>query len=261
MNKQFNNFKKTISKTFLTFSLIGISTIGAYAAENGTTTSDLNMRQGKSVHSKVVTVIPKGASVTILDNTGYWFKIKYNGHEGYSYRKYLKETNTSNDIFQSKENVIVTAYELNVRTGPNTNYSIIKQVKRNDSLNIVDKNKSNGWLKVQFDDGSTGWVSGKYVTITSNDTINITSQDVQIADGPAQVTVSELNVRTGNNIDFPIITQLKKNDIVAVVARSKSTGWLKIQFKNGSTGWISDTYVIAPDLESLNLDINNPIFK
>ena len=426
MNKQFNIFKKSILKTILVFSFIGVSTIGAYAAEKATTTTDLNMRQNKNTNSKVLTIIPKGADVNILDFDGYWYKVEYNGKEGYSYKKFIKEYKTQDDNFNlnlkvtvdkgsnlnirsgpstnykiigkatngqilkttgkvgswykvtyngqiaylnenfvqvlnsknenntnNKDNVvidknsgIVTVSELNVRTGPSTNYSVISQVKKGDILNIIAKDTSTGWLKIQFknsstgwvsgkyvnttnsnniadknnlynkssietasgpvsvnaiklnvrtgpgtsypvisqvkmddslnviakdiDNGwlkvqvknsSTGWVSGKYVTIATNDTVNITSKDVVVADGPAQVTVSKLNVRSGPGTNYSVISQVKKGDILAVIASVTSNDWLKIQFKDGYTGWVSGKYVTLPDLEALNLDINDPIFK
>ena len=341
MNKQFNIFKKSILKTILVFSFIGVSTIGAYAAEKATTTTDLNMRQNKNTNSKVITIIPKGADVNILDFDGYWYKLEYNGKEGYSYKKFIKEyktqdanfnlnlkvtvdkgsnlnirsgpstnykiigkatngqilkttgkvgswykvnyngqiaylnenfvqvlnsknennTNNKDTIVIAKDSGIVTVSELNVRTGPSTNHSVISQVRKGAILSIIAKDNSTGWLKIQFKNGSTGWVSGKYVTIATNDTVNINNEDIKIADGPAQVTVSELNVRSGPGTNYPVISQVKKGNILAVIAVDNSDNWLKIQFKDGTTGWVSRKYVTLPDLEALNLDINDPIFK
>ncbi|CEN84039.1 SH3 domain-containing protein [Paeniclostridium sordellii] len=426
MNKQFNIFKKGILKTVLAFSFVGISTVGAYAAENATTTTDLNMRENKSTNSKVITIIPEGSNVNILDFDGYWYKVEYNGKEGYSYKKFIKEYKTQDNNFNlklkvnvdkgsnlnirsgpstnykivgkatngqllkatekirnwykidyngqiayinenfvqilnsknennttnkdtvviAKDSGIVVVSELNVRTGPSTNYSIISQVRNGDILNIVAKDSSTNWLKIQFKDGTTGWVSGKYVkptkdnsivdkdkfsnnsnietasesvevnaselnvrsgpgtnypaitqvkiydtldvvaknidngwlkiqlkngstgwisgryvTIATNDTVNITNKDIHVADGPAQVTVSELNVRSGPGTNYSVISQVKKGNILAVIAVNTSNNWLKIQFKDGTTGWVSGKYVTVPDLEELNLDINDPIFK
>ncbi|CEN93325.1 SH3 domain-containing protein [Paraclostridium sordellii] len=426
MNKQFNIFKKGILKTVLAFSFVGISTVGAYAAEKATTTTDLNMRENKSTNSKVITIIPEGSNVNILDFDGYWYKVEYNGKEGYSYKKFIKEYKTQDNNFNlklkvnvdkgsnlnirsgpstnykivgkatngqllkatekirnwykidyngqiayinenfvqilnsknennttnkdtiviAKDSGIVVVSELNVRTGPSTNYSIISQVRNGDILNIVAKDSSTNWLKIQFKDGTTGWVSGKYVkstkdnsivdkdkfsnnsnietasgsvevnaselnvrsgpgtnypaitqvkiydtldvvaknidngwlkiqlkngstgwisgryvTIATNDTVNITNKDIHVADGPAQVTVSELNVRSGPGTNYSVISQVKKGNILAVIAVNTSNNWLKIQFKDGTTGWVSGKYVTVPDLEELNLDINDPIFK
>ncbi|CEP83868.1 SH3 domain-containing protein [Paraclostridium sordellii] len=426
MNKQFNIFKKGILKTVLAFSFVGISTVGAYAAEKATTTTDLNMRENKSTNSKVITILPEGSNVNILDFDGYWYKVECNGKEGYSYKKFIKEYKTQDNNFNlklkvnvdkgsnlnirsgpstnykivgkatngqllkatekirnwykidyngqiayinenfvqilnsknennttnkdtvviAKDSGIVVVSELNVRTGPSTNYSIISQVRNGDILNIVAKDSSTNWLKIQFKDGTTGWVSGKYVkptkdnsivdkdkfsnnsnietasgsvevnaselnvrsgpgtnypaitqvkiydtldvmaknidngwlkiqlkngstgwisgryvTIATNDTVNITNKDIHVADGPAQVTVSELNVRSGPGTNYSVISQVKKGNILAVIAVNTSNNWLKIQFKDGTTGWVSGKYVTVPDLEELNLDINDPIFK
>ncbi|MCR1847738.1 SH3 domain-containing protein [Paeniclostridium sordellii] len=237
--------------------------------------SELNVRTGPSTHYSIVSQVRNGDILNIVakDSSTNWLKIQFkDGTIGWVCGKYVKPTKDNSivdkDKFSNNSNietasgsVNVNALELNVRTGPSTNYPAITQVKRYDLLNVVAKNIDNGWLKIQFKDGSTGWISGRYVTIATNDTVNITNKDIHVADGPAQVTVSELNVRSGPGTNYSVISQVKKGNILAVIAVNTSNNWLKIQFKDGTTGWVSGKYVTVPDLEELNLDINDPIFK
>lgn len=261
MNKQFNIFKKSILKTILVFSFIGVSTIGAYAAEKATTTTDLNMRQNKNTNSKVLTIIPKGADVNILDFDGYWYKVEYNGKEGYSYKKFIKEYKTQDDNFNLNLKVTVDkGSNLNIRSGPSTNYKIIGKATNGQILKTTGKVGS--WYKVNYN-GQIAYLNENFVQVLNSKNENNTNNkdNVVIDKNSSIVTVSELNVRTGPSTNYSVISQVKKGDILNIIAKDTSTGWLKIQFKNSSTGWVSGKYVTLPDLEALNLDINDPIFK
>ncbi len=58
----------------------------------------LNMRAGVGTGTAVLTVIPNGSQVTVLDTAagsdanGTWYKITYNGQEGYVAAKYISFT-------------------------------------------------------------------------------------------------------------------------------------------------------------------------
>lgn len=51
----------------------------------------LNMRNAPGMSGAIITTIPKGARVELLEKTtGNWYKVKYNGRTGYCWAKYLK---------------------------------------------------------------------------------------------------------------------------------------------------------------------------
>jgi uncharacterized protein YraI len=53
-------------------------------------TTDLNLRAGPGTGSSVIGVIPDGARVAILDCTGSWCRVNYNGEMGYASAAYLE---------------------------------------------------------------------------------------------------------------------------------------------------------------------------
>ena len=53
------------------------------AAVEGTVTAALNFRQEPGTDAAILEVIPDGASVTVLEAGSEWFRISYNGREGY----------------------------------------------------------------------------------------------------------------------------------------------------------------------------------
>lgn len=58
-----------------------------------TTTGNLNVRSDASASSSIITSLPKGQKVTILDypQNSNWVKISYNGEEAYIYKDYVKK--------------------------------------------------------------------------------------------------------------------------------------------------------------------------
>ncbi len=44
----------------------------------------LNLREGPSLQSRIVTVMPAGASVTVGECRGEWCKVEYRKHRGYA---------------------------------------------------------------------------------------------------------------------------------------------------------------------------------
>ena len=62
-----------------------------------TTTASLNLRTGPSTGHSVITVIPRGASVSLKSTTSHsgWLSISYDGNDGYSSGQYLKVATSS----------------------------------------------------------------------------------------------------------------------------------------------------------------------
>ncbi|MEG0050857.1 MAG: SH3 domain-containing protein [Terrisporobacter sp.] len=61
------------------------------SSKSGTTTASLNMRKSASSSASIITTIPKGSKVEILEKTSStWYKVKYSGKTGYSASQYIK---------------------------------------------------------------------------------------------------------------------------------------------------------------------------
>jgi uncharacterized protein YraI len=57
---------------------------------------------------------------------------------------------------------------LNVRSGPGTNYSRVKQVKEGERLKVTGRTGASDWLKIVTSDGKEGWVSAEFVTVNAD---------------------------------------------------------------------------------------------
>lgn len=55
------------------------------------TSGYLNIRNGPSTNAPVIGMVPNGATLTITETVGAWYRILYNGIDGYVSRQYVRE--------------------------------------------------------------------------------------------------------------------------------------------------------------------------
>ena len=132
--------------------------------EKGVTTENLNLRVEASTSSKIITTIPKGKTIEIVEklNSG-WYKVNYNGKTGYVSSSYV----SINGSTENKPSIVtekgVTTANLNLRVKASTSSKIITTIPKGQTIEIVEKLNS-GWYKVNYN-GKTGYVSSKYVRL------------------------------------------------------------------------------------------------
>lgn len=56
------------------------------------TLANINLREEKSTNSNVITIIPLGSKVQVIDAEEDWYEVLYNGQRGYVYNDYLSKT-------------------------------------------------------------------------------------------------------------------------------------------------------------------------
>jgi TolB protein len=61
----------------------------------------------------------------------------------------------------------VTAYGLNVRTGPSTAYSIVGTLSLGDAVEVVGRNAIGDWLQIAYNE-EEGWIAAAYVDLTGS---------------------------------------------------------------------------------------------
>ncbi|MBO1265953.1 SH3 domain-containing protein [Proteiniclasticum sp. SCR006] len=127
-------------------------------------TGNLNMRAEPDGTSTVLTVLPKGTIVTVESFTGKWGKLTYNGYVGYASQNYMSPYDEPEVEVPAGEDIRENTYNLNLRSGPGTNYGIILTIPKGTKLTIekIDGN----WAQVTYS-GRTGYVSIDYLTKVS----------------------------------------------------------------------------------------------
>ncbi|ALZ64595.1 SH3 domain-containing protein (plasmid) [Bacillus cereus] len=132
----------------------------------------LNVRSGAGTNFKVMGILSKNQTITILDSTKDWYKIKFNGKDGYVKGSYLtaedsvrpdniqrttfKETANENNIYKTNVNV------LNIRSIPSTAGNIVGKLYNGNPVNVLE-NMANGWSKINHN-GKIAYVKTEFIT-------------------------------------------------------------------------------------------------
>ena len=248
--------------------------------------SGLNVRNGASTSSGIIGSLSNGANVTILGESGNWYKIKYGNSTGYVSKDYVKasgetsendtnnsdigsdESNSSGETSTNKSGQVVNVHSsLNVRSGASTSSKIIGSLSNGSNVTIVGE--SGNWYKIKYGN-STGYVSKDYIKAseesnnsnTQNNTNNSnsesngtnTSEEASTNKTGYVVNVSSgLNVRNEASTSSNIIGLLSSGANVTIVGESGN--WYKIKYGN-STGYVSKDYIQASG-ESNNSNTQN----
>ncbi len=121
--------KKTLFKFLLVLTVIfTIGVTNIFADSTGVVTaSKLNVRKGPSTKYSRIGYLYKNKSVEILSTNGSWYKVNFNGKEGWVSKEYIKVSgsNTSqnsnqNNLHNSQNNAVRT---MNVVATAYTGYS------------------------------------------------------------------------------------------------------------------------------------------
>ena len=182
-----NNSKGYVLSDYV--SLSSGSTVAAAEAANATVTggTTINVRSGPGTGYSRITMVGAGKRVTVLDKSGDWYHISFDGKTGYIHPDYLTPDDASlaiepapvplaETVTQAVEaapassasfepadegaNGIITGGTINVRTGPGTEYERVARVSTGKRVTVLGS--ENGWYKITFD-GTTGYVLGDYL--------------------------------------------------------------------------------------------------
>ena len=204
----------------------------SHADDTRTITGRVNFRTGPSKDYASMGKIEKGETVTYLETSGSWIKIKYNSKTGYVHKNYISSSssNSSTSIKYVNDSV-----GLNVRKGPSTSYAVITTLADGTKVTVVST--SGDWSKITCGN-TTGYVSSKYLSNSVSSSDNNSSTETSVT---KYVNASVgLNVRKGPSTSYSVITTLANGTKVTVV--STSGDWSKITCGN-TTGYVSSKYL------------------
>jgi len=165
----------------------------------------------------------------------------------------------------------VTGSVVNIRSGPDTTYTVLTKVYKGENLKASLK-YSDSWYRVEVD-SKTGWISGDYVEESENADGSSDADKIDDADDTGRTAVNEtdkdspdrsetsstegisfkpvtdtlvvsgsvVNIRSGPGTSYDVISKVYSGDILTASLLS-SNNWYVI--KTGSvTGFISGDYV------------------
>lgn len=207
----------------------------------------LNIRVQPNANSKIVGKMKNGTTMSIVGRASNgWYKVNYNGVEGYSSSRYISTNIENNDSqstpMNSKGKVNVTSGNLNIRKSPTTSSSVTGKLRGGTIVDILSK-ESNGWYYINAN-GTKGYVYGEYVTLvngnTSSNESNSTTNTSNIGK-IATVKASALNIRSGAGTNYSVINKVYSGNTVKIL--DANNGWYKVSLTSGATGWCSGDYL------------------
>ncbi len=204
----------------------------------------VNLRSGPSTAYSVITRVPLGKSVSILLKGNSYWKVSYNGTEGFMSSSFLSTSGvtpgggsssggtgtkpaTSGYVIVSNPN---SANLLNLRAQPSSSAKILAQYQNGTRFEVIAQGQT--WCKVYGTaSGRTGYMMTKYLTLyglpgTPTRTVKNGNSYVNLRSAPSKSTGSVLvKVNSGSTV-----TILTPGDEWTQVRYGNSTGYMMTYF-------------------------------
>ena len=222
---------------------------GSTAAQTGaiklsSSSSSLNLRQGPSTSTAVVTQLKHGASVTVTGESGDWYAITSGGYSGYVMKKYVNiggssEESTgggSSSTFPGVIKLSNASSTVNVRAGAGTNTSKLGTLAHGASVSIVASNGD--WYKIEYGTGY-GYVLKSYVQLTSGSSGSSSGSSSSSGTTTATTTTS-VNLRSTGSTSGTKLGTYPAGTKVTVL--SKGSTWSQVSV-SGKTGYMKNDYL------------------
>ncbi|MBR4941129.1 MAG: SH3 domain-containing protein [Clostridia bacterium] len=229
------NTKKFVAALLCAIVLISSVPFSAFADNTaGTVTgSYVYIRSGPGTGYSVLGGCLKGSSVLVTGEENGWYKISYNGIEGYMTASYVERSGSA--AFGT-----VTGSVVNLRKSATTSSSIVAMVTAGTHLPILEKTE--GWYKVAYNEDSA-YISADYFrpdSESSSDSSSSSGSSSAAVSGTGTVKYDIVNLRSGPGTTYTIVAVLVKDKTLTVTA--EVNGWYRVDY-NGTEAYISKDLV------------------
>ncbi len=218
------------------------------APVDGVTSTQVNVRAEPSTTSDVVGIIPAEMRVEITgkDPSENWWQINYpQGVDGKGWvtAQYVTTANAAEvptigggEADPNAGNVAIIQQQLNVRSGPGTDFNSLGTLNPQDVASLTGKDPNGAWLQIEFAAGpeGKGWVNAAFVQAQGVENLPIIAESGAV-------------IGTGTPTDIPstptatVVPAPEDND-------SASQPLISVTFDTGSTrSFIYNGDVSAPD--------------
>jgi len=241
-------------------------TATVYCADGG----KLNLRKSASSSAKVLTRIPNGTVLPLLETNSSWCKVSYNGTTGYVMRSFLlfntaPETNkpqqptvritptpTVKPPAETQPTLTARVYcadggKLNLRKRASASAGVLSQIPTGTVITVLERGST--WCKVVYN-GETGHVMSKFLIFTSTgSTVTPTPTPTPTPKPPvsqaqyAQVSCEnggKLNLRSGRGTSYRVVYQIPNGSILTVFDNLGT--WCHVGY-DSYTGYVMTKYL------------------
>ena len=224
--------RKAIKQVCMTALFVALGTVTALAADAGQASgTNVNVRAEASTGADVLGKIDKGTEYTVLDKTGDWFKISYNGSNGF----------VSDDYFVvTKADANIDGSSVNCREQASTSAGSMGKFADGDYVCVTGQNDN--WYRISYKGGSA-YVSKDYV---DGDYVKYVTKIENAAE--SKVTVygvvtaeTGVKLRKEASLISNVLTVLPYGTEVNVDRVGQE--WVRIITDGGQKGYVSADYL------------------
>ena len=133
------------------------ATLSSKAGAVTTVSGSLNVRSSASSGASIVSSVKKGSYITLISQTGSWWKVEYaNGKYGYCHADYITV------VTGTPVTVATQSGNLNVRSGAGTSYAKTASLAKGETVILLST--SGSWSRILYHGTKTGYVSAQYLS-------------------------------------------------------------------------------------------------
>ena len=212
-------------------------------------TTNLRVRSGASINSSVIGYLNNSSDVSIITQEGQWYKISFNGRQGYISRDYVQSAvtqvavDTTSKATAQNGQVINVSTTLNIRQAASASSAVLGTLKNGSTFQIIAR--SGGWYNIKT--GSiVGFVSSDYVKELSSGATSETPKPTATVTAATSTNGTIVNISTNLRVRSTagtggqIVGYLLNGTKVTITGESGS--WYQIKYNNASA-YISKDYV------------------
>lgn len=202
------------------------------------TGTGLNLREQPNMKGEIIMAVKNGQSVTVLQKSSPWSRVKVGDREGYVATQYLNFSTSSSGSTSGTAAVVSNPKNtqvLNLRREPNLDAQVLAYYHNGTKVTILG-NADSKWVKVQVEDGKIGYMMKQYLKTSSEagEVKPFTAKLWNVNGG------SYVNFRKGASLNAEVIARVPVGTEVKVLEHG--TDWCKVEV-DGQTGYISTWFM------------------
>ena len=224
------------------FMIMSPSQVFANSANSVTATANLRMRTGATLDSEVIKMVPEGSQIRVINaENREWFRVEFDGVQGYMYSDFLASPNIS----------LIAGANLRLRTSPSLDGGIIKTVPEGSVVQVRGYVNSE-WHRVEFN-GELGYMFSEFLlaqgeTSPVADTAPIidtppvmNTQNAEPTQGTPIFVGANLRLREEPSTSAEIIKTVRQGSTVYIID-DMNDEWKRVAF-NGVQGYMFADYL------------------
>lgn len=222
--------------------------------------------------SSRITIMSNGEKVDILDESGSWYKVNYNGTMGWCSSQFLSNPTVISQSSQSKaveENKPVYENKTVEMNKPVTSTVKTAYIKANGGLwlhsskdsyassriSIMNKGskvrvleESGSWFKVDHN-GNIGWCSSEFLTTPVTSQSNTVEVSKIVKSNTSEASLREGHIKANGGLWLHSSKDYSTSSRLTVMGNGhkveileESGDWVKVRY-NGNTGWCAKKFI------------------